>query len=30
MAAAVTRGSEQAHDRTWNMWKEQALARNPM
>jgi ribulose-5-phosphate 4-epimerase/fuculose-1-phosphate aldolase len=30
MAAAVTRGSEQAHDRTWNMWKDQALARNPM
>jgi ribulose-5-phosphate 4-epimerase/fuculose-1-phosphate aldolase len=29
MAAAVTRGSEQAHDRTWNMWKDQALARNP-
>lgn len=30
MAAAVTRGSEQAHDRTWNMWKDQALARNPL
>jgi ribulose-5-phosphate 4-epimerase/fuculose-1-phosphate aldolase len=29
MAAHVTRGSEQAHDRTWSMWKNQALARHP-
>jgi ribulose-5-phosphate 4-epimerase/fuculose-1-phosphate aldolase len=29
MSAVVTRGSEQGHDRTWNMWKDQALARNP-
>jgi HCOMODA/2-hydroxy-3-carboxy-muconic semialdehyde decarboxylase len=30
MAAAVTRGSEQAHDRTWNMWKDRALLHNPL
>jgi ribulose-5-phosphate 4-epimerase/fuculose-1-phosphate aldolase len=29
MASHVTRGSEQAHDRTWGMWKEQALRNNP-
>lgn len=29
MAAHVVRGSEQAHDRTWGMWKDQALRNNP-
>jgi HCOMODA/2-hydroxy-3-carboxy-muconic semialdehyde decarboxylase len=27
--AKTVRGSEQGSDRTWNMWRDQALARNP-
>lgn len=29
MEAHVTRGSEQAQDRTWGIWKDQALKHNP-
>jgi HCOMODA/2-hydroxy-3-carboxy-muconic semialdehyde decarboxylase len=29
MTAHVVRGSEQAHDRTWGMWKDEALKNNP-
>jgi HCOMODA/2-hydroxy-3-carboxy-muconic semialdehyde decarboxylase len=29
MTAGFSKGSEQGHDRTWNMWKDQALKHNP-
>lgn len=29
MAAGIARGSEQAQDRTWNMWRDEALKNNP-